>query len=230
MPTTLSVARSSSSDRIGLWPATYCAPSLRLCSTRRLAVSALLGGILIASSAAITARKLTALSRKQVPSPTSLITMPATDGPISRAPLNMKEFSAIAFGRSARSSSISTTNDCRVGMSNPITSPSSALRAMMCHTWITGVPSARFTSVRIARISAWSAATLCVTTSSARLFTRSASTPANGAAAKVRIWLLKPTTPRSSSDPVSLYTSQPRARFCIHVPISETPWPMKKRR
>jgi len=37
-------------------------------------------------------------------------------------------------------------------------------------------------------------------------------------------------TPSISFDPVSPYTSHPSAVLSIHVPISETSWPQKKRR
>jgi hypothetical protein len=44
----------------------------------------------------------------------------ATTGPTNRAPLTSVELSAIAFARSARSSTIWRTNDCRAGMSNAL--------------------------------------------------------------------------------------------------------------
>ena len=59
--------------------------------------------------------------------------MPATAGPIVRAPLNIIEFSAIAFGRSSIPT-ISTTNACRPGMSNELTIPLKAARITTCAT------------------------------------------------------------------------------------------------
>ncbi|OQC29040.1 MAG: hypothetical protein BWX71_00494 [Deltaproteobacteria bacterium ADurb.Bin072] len=37
-------------------------------------------------------------------------------------------------------------------------------------------------------------------------------------------------TPRAMADPVILYTSQLMAVCCIHVPIRDTLWPLKKSR
>lgn len=62
------------------------------------------------------------------------------------------------------------------------------------------------------------------------LFHRSAATPANGARKNAGIWLLKPTSPRRNAELVMRYTSQLIAVCCIHVPMSETPCPTKKRR
>ena len=46
---------------------------------------------------------------KHHPSPKSPIRIPATDGPSSRAAFTIEELSAMAFGRSLRSATISTT-------------------------------------------------------------------------------------------------------------------------
>ena len=48
---------------------------------------------------------------------------PPTAGPIMRLPLTSDELSAIAFGRSRRSSTISITKDCRAGVSNALMTP-----------------------------------------------------------------------------------------------------------
>ena len=53
--------------------------------------------------------------------------MPAIAGPTMRAPLNIDEFSAMAFIRSSRPT-ISTMNACRAGISNALTTPSNAAR------------------------------------------------------------------------------------------------------
>ena len=55
----------------------------------------------IASNPIRTARKLTELTRKQMPAPATRMT-PATAGPKMRDALNSVELSAIAFGRSSR--------------------------------------------------------------------------------------------------------------------------------
>ena len=69
------------------------------------------------------------------PSPTTPISTPATAGPVSRAMLNIEEFSAIALARSSGPSTSFTNSDCRAGMSNALTMPSTADSAMMCQTW-----------------------------------------------------------------------------------------------
>ena len=48
----------------------------------------------------MTARKLNPFIRKQIPSPAIAIKIPAMEGPINLAPLNMNELRAIAFPRS----------------------------------------------------------------------------------------------------------------------------------
>jgi len=60
--------------------------------------------ILIISSATITAKKLTPSMKKHQPSFQVAMIAAATEGPISRAPLNIDEFSAIALPRSFLSS------------------------------------------------------------------------------------------------------------------------------
>jgi hypothetical protein len=55
-------------------------------------------------------------------------------GPITRAPLNMEEFSAIAFIKSSLPT-MSTRNDCRPGMSNAFTTPRKLASTNTCQTW-----------------------------------------------------------------------------------------------
>ena len=64
---------------------------------------------------------------KHHPSPTAAMSTPAIDGPSRRAPLTIDELSAMALGRSSRSSTISTTNACRAGMSKALMSPCKTL-------------------------------------------------------------------------------------------------------
>ncbi len=54
-------------------------------------------------------------------------------GPMMRAPLNMEEFSAMAFIRSSLPT-MSTRKDCRAGISNAFTTPSNAASTKMCQT------------------------------------------------------------------------------------------------
>src|SRR6185437_5952509 len=70
----------------------------------------------------------------------------------------------------------------------------------------------------------------CVHISTVRRFSRSTSTPANGARRNVGICPAKLTTPSSSADPVSRYTSHAVAMRVIHVPISEMLCPPKNSR
>ena len=76
----------------------------------------------IASSAAMTARKLTASITKAAATPTAPMTRPATAGPMTRALLNIAELSATALPMSSRPT-ISTANDWRTGMSTALTVP-----------------------------------------------------------------------------------------------------------
>src|SRR5665647_385894 len=75
-----------------------------------------------------------AFSKKQIPSPTEATSNPAMEGPMSRAPFTMEELRAIAFPKSSLFSTISTTKDWRIGMSNALTMPRTRLRRIICHT------------------------------------------------------------------------------------------------
>ncbi len=70
-----------------------------------------------------------ALTRKQTVTPALAINMPATAGPMTRAPLTMELFSETAFIKSSRLV-ISMMNDWRAGMSNAIATPRSAAMTM----------------------------------------------------------------------------------------------------
>ena len=72
-----------------------------------------------------TAAKLTALTRKQTPTPTVAMRMPATAGPTARAAFTSTEFSVTALRRS-RWPTISRTNAWRAGFSKALFSPSSS--------------------------------------------------------------------------------------------------------
>ena len=80
--------------------------------------------------ATMTAKKLTPLKRKHIPSPKTEMRIPATEGPTSLAPLKRNEFKAMAFPRSSLLSIISTTKACRLGMSKAFTRPRKMERRM----------------------------------------------------------------------------------------------------
>ena len=116
-------------------------------------------------------------------------------GPATRAPLNIEELSAIAFSKSSRPT-ISIRNDCRAGTSNAFTVPSSVASAIISQTRMRPV------SVSAARVNASSIEAVCVAITTRRRGHRSAASPASGDSRKMGIWLTKPSTPRSTDDPV----------------------------
>ena len=85
-------------------------------------------GSRIISNPTMTATKLRPLNKKHAETPTAPIISPASDGPITRAPLTIELLSEIALSKSSRLV-ISTVNACRAGISNPIAMPLSAATA-----------------------------------------------------------------------------------------------------
>src|SRR5258708_10631408 len=164
---------------------------------------------------------LTPFTKKHQPSPIFATRIPATAGPITRAPLNIEEFSAIAFIRSSRPT-MSTRKDWRPGISNAFTTPSRAASTKICGTEI------RCIRVSVARMRARIIDAVWVAMTIRCRLTRSATMPPMGANKNTGIWLANPTAPRRNDDPVSLYTSQDCATVCIQVPISEISCPEKK--
>ena len=81
-------------------------------------------------SATIIPRNVTPLTRNTQPVPTATITMPATAGPIMRAPLKDAALSATAFEAFSRATR-SDTNACRAGLSNAATTPRASAKAYM---------------------------------------------------------------------------------------------------
>ena len=77
----------------------------------------------------MTAIKLKALIRKQVPAPSFSNTIPEIAGPIIRAKFAMDELSAIALGKSSLLSINSFTIDCLAGESKALIIPSKTLSA-----------------------------------------------------------------------------------------------------
>ena len=75
------------------------------------------------SSDATTAPYEMASIMKHHPSPAAAMITPPTDGPMMRLAFTIDELSAIAFGRSSRSSIICTTNAWRAGVSNALITP-----------------------------------------------------------------------------------------------------------
>ena len=124
VPAMLMVATSSRAERIGTECSTYFQP---WCNSSSRCISAAScrtrGATRIARIEPITATYEMASMPKHQPSPKAAINRPPIDGPIIRVPLTIDEFSAMAFGRSRRSSTISLTNAWRAGVSNELMMP-----------------------------------------------------------------------------------------------------------
>ena len=97
----------------------------------------------------------------------------------------------------ALSSTISTMNDWRPGISKALMSPWNTLSARISAMVMTMGERERSKRERL------EAARACVQTSTLALIQRSTQTPAKGASRKVGIWPVKPTMPSSHADPVS---------------------------
>ncbi len=147
--------------------------------------------------------------------------IPATAGPSRRAPLTIEELMAMALPRSRRSSTICTRKAWRAGMSKALTRPCTAMSTVISARLITPA------SVSAPISSACSARIACVHSSSLRRLRRSTQTPANGPIRNEMMLPVKLTSPSSSAELVSRYTSHPAAMRVIQVPISEMPWPAK---
>ena len=115
---------------------TQTTPSPRLwntpcCSSARLLPYS--SEVRISSRLAMTARKLAALTAKQMVTPRVAMRTPATAGPAARARLKSEAFSDTALGSSFRPT-ISKTKACRAGMSTTCTAPPTAARRKTSHT------------------------------------------------------------------------------------------------
>ncbi len=150
----------------------------------------------MARSDAMTARYEMASAPKHHPSPSVAMRMPPIDGPMMREALIIDEFSAMAFGRSSRSSTISTTNACRAGVSNELITPCTSCSAITSATVMT------FINASTASAADCNADRICVMTRMRCRSHRSTSTPANGERISIGICPANPTMPSSSSDPV----------------------------
>ena len=74
------------------------------------------------------------LARKQMGTPTTPMITPATDGPITAAPLKTDELSAMAFIRSCLPT-MSTRNDWRAGTSKRLIVPVAAAATSTSQYW-----------------------------------------------------------------------------------------------
>ena len=70
--------------------------------------------------------------------------------------------------------------------------------------------------------------TVCVMTMMRCRSKRSATVPPMEAKRKTGIWAANADTPSSVEEPVRRKTSHDSATDCIHVPMSEMSWPLKK--
>jgi len=149
--------------------------------------------------ATITAMNEMPLMIKHQAGPNHIYVKPATAGPTAVAELNIVEFNAIALAKSLRST-ISSTNDCRVGPSKALTTPRDEAKRMMCHG------RTRCEKVNAAKIKASSIMMLCVTINNVRRATRSAITPPYSVSNHEGIPEAKPTRPKKVGERVKSYT------------------------
>ncbi len=87
----------------------------------------------ISARATITATYEAAFTSKQTARPTVAMSTPPIAGPMTLAPFMTMLFRLTAFGSSSEPT-ISTTNDCRVGLSNMFTNPSSKASRKTCQS------------------------------------------------------------------------------------------------
>ena len=132
---------------------------------------------------------------KHQASPTAAIITPATDGPTTRARLNMIELSATALCRSSRPT-ISTVKDWRVGTSMAFSRPNIRASAATCQISTTPV------KVSVASVSACSRKPPCVNSSSVRRSIRSAIVPPRAEKKNTGPCWRKPMNPSASGEPV----------------------------
>src|SRR5258708_32337686 len=100
-PSKLSQLSNSSADRIGTSLIAKRKPCIKLRNGDSVLGFRSNGVNRIASSATITARKLTPFKKKHQPSPIQAIANPAIAGPAPPAPLKIHEFRAIHFAKSS---------------------------------------------------------------------------------------------------------------------------------
>ena len=149
--------------------------------------------------------------------------MPASVGPRMRAPVTIDELRAMALTMSSRPT-ICVMNDWRAGMSKALATPRQQARTSTCPTRTVPV------RVSVARTNASTIMVHWVASITRCRRTRSATRPPTGASRNTGIWPQNPTSPSSTVEPVSRYTSHDWATDCIQVPTSDTSCPEKKRR
>ena len=156
-----------------------------------------------------------ALARNAQPVPTALIITPAIAGPRMRPVLKIVELMPTALTRSSLPT-ISTTNDCRIGLSTAVIKPSIVASTSTCQNCTTPVTASTPST------SATSACAVCVASSSRRLLPRSASMPPHRPSTSDGPNCSAVTMPSAVPELVSSSTSQSCATRCIQVPVSET--------
>ena len=150
--------------------------------------------------------------------------IPASDGPINRAPLNMVEFRAIALPKSARSSTMSITNAWRVGMSKAFTIPNASGQRH-------NVPN--LDKAHNYQQGQHQGLDHCQSLGDQQ---RAMTVPAIGEHARQRSHdqrgdlAGKPNQPQQKGRVAQAKDQPVMATCCIQVPIRETPWPKKKSR
>ncbi len=135
----------------------------------------------------------------------------------------MTAFSPTALATSS-GPTISMTKLCRAGMSRASAMPVSSASPPTIQSSTT--PAA----VTTPRPSANTPADVCVTISSRRLSTRSASTPAHGPSTRMGPKSTATIEPSATALSVSSRTSHESATDCSQVPLIDTVWAMKYRR
>ena len=160
------------------------------------------------------------MTKKQTPSPNTVMMTPPMAGPTTRDMFMSDELRLTALARSSRPT-ISIMNVWRAGLSNRLTTPSRPASRYTCQSTTVSV------TTRMPRTRASSPPADCVRYSRFRLLARSATRPPNGPNSSIgRNW--SPTTmPRATPLSVRWRTSQAWATDCIQVPDTEMSWAQK---
>ena len=137
-----------------------------------------------------------------------------------RAVCTTTEFSATAL--TTRSGpTISITNACRAGLSSASTEPRTSTSAKTIHASIAPPAVSPHSAI------AGSAMQSCVTVSSVRLSSRSASRPPQAPNSSIGRNCSPAVIPTAAPLPVSCTISHISATICIQLPEIETTWPAK---
>jgi hypothetical protein len=174
----------------------------------------------ISQSATSIAPNDSAFSRKHGATPIAAITPPASAGPTIRAEWTIRLFRLTALTTRSRPT-ISITNAWRAGLSTALTAPRTNTSASTIHA------SAAPELASAHSVSAGIAISACVTMSSRRLDTRSASSPPQAPATSIGTNCSAAVSPTTTLLFVRRSTSHISATICIQLPLSEMIWPMK---